>query len=83
MRTREEIFEEVSNRYENGETCILVHLGSSTEFTIWLNPSDAIIRASVYDLQTYEEAARIKVAKTGDFEEDLYNLIDLLIEEVL
>lgn len=82
MKTREEIFNEVTNRYcENSEFYILVHIVSNIEFALWLYPFDAIMKGCVWNCLTNEETGKRKVARTGDFEDDLYHLIDSLIED--
>lgn len=82
MKTREEIFNEVIHQYkENSEFYIFIHIVNSIEFVFLIYPFNAIIEGCVYDSETPEETEKRKVAKTGDFEDDLYYLIDLLIED--
>ena len=82
MKTREEIFNEVTNRYyKNSEFYILVHIVSNIEFALWLYPFDAIMKGCVWNCLTNEETGKRKVARIGDFEDDLYYLIDSLIED--
>lgn len=82
MKRREEIFNEVIHRYkENSEFYIFIHIVNSIEFVFWIYPFDAIMNGCVCNCLTNEETEKRKVAKTGDFEDDLYYLIDLLVED--
>lgn len=66
MKTREEIFNEVTNRYyKNSEFYILVHIVSNIEFALWLYPFDAIMKGCVWDCLTNEETGKRKVARTA------------------
>ena len=82
MKTREEIFNEVIHQYkENSEFYIFIHVVKSIEFIFWIYPFDAIIKGCVCDCEIPKYKETRKVAKTGDFEDDLYYLIDSLIED--
>lgn len=81
MKTREEIFNEVIELYRKGKTFFFVDITDEVQFNISIQPFYAIIDGCAWNWKTEEETETSKVAQTGDFEDDLYYLIDLLIED--
>lgn len=81
MKTREEIFNEVLESTHKGRTYIFIDIINDVQFLIDTQPLDAIMEGSVRDWETAEETEIRRVAKTGEFEDDMYCLIDLLIED--
>ena len=81
MKTREEIFNEVIELYRKGTTFMFIDIADEIQFNIAIQPFYAIIDGCVWNWKTEEETETRKVAQTGEFEDDLYYLIDSLIED--
>lgn len=81
MKTIDEIFNEVLELYRNGRTFMFIDITDEIQFNIAIQPFDAIMDGCAWNWKTEEETEMRKVAKTGDFEGDLYHLIDILIED--
>ena len=81
MKRREEIFNEVIELYRKGTTFMFIDITDGIQFNIAIQPFYAIMDGCAWNWKTEEETETRKVAKTGDFEDDLYYLIDLLVED--
>ena len=81
MKTREEIFNEVLENLSEGKDIFTISITDELIFAFVLSNYDAIMEGNIWNWFTNEETRTRKVAKTGDFSDDLYYLIDLLIED--
>ena len=81
MKTREEIFNEVLENLSEGKDIFTISITDELRFAFVLSNYDAIMEGNIWNWFTNEETRTRKVAKTGKFEDDLYYLIDLLIED--
>lgn len=81
MKTREEIFNEVLELYRKRKTFISIAITDEVELYFHISLFYPIIEGKSWNWLTDEETETRKVAKTGEFEDDLYYLIDLLIED--
>lgn len=81
MKTREEIYNEVVKSDMSSNVFIFVDVTDEVEFVFYIRPFDTIMKGLVSNYMNHVDTTTRKVAKTGDFEEDLYYLIDSLIED--
>ena len=81
MKTREEIFNEVLENLSEGKDIFTISITDELRFAFVLSNYDAIMEGNIWNWFTNEETRTRKVAKTGEFEDDLYYLIELLLED--
>ena len=81
MKRREEIFNEVLENLSEGKNIFTISITDELRFAFVLSDYDAIMEGNIWNWFTNKETRTRKVAKMGEFEDDLYYLIDLLIED--
>lgn len=81
MKTREEIYNEVVKSDMSSNVFIFVDVTDEVEFVFYIRPFDTIMKGWVSNYMSNIDTTARKVARTGDFEDDLYHLIDSLIED--